>query len=339
MNSFERVVAAFTHKIPDKVPVFLFFTVHGARELGISLREYFSKAEYVADAQLKLVKKFGHDCVYPFFYAAKEAQAFGCSVVFYEDGPPNSGDPVIASYEDIDDLDVPRPDSPVLEEPLKAIELVAEKVKGEIPIISAVIAPFSLPVMLMGFTKWIELLLFGDKNTRNKLLRKTKKFCVAWANAQFKAGADALGYFDPLATADIITRNEFLRYDFRLTKDTIKKLKGPVAYAGAGGSFNSIIDLLPETGAAGVVVSSKDDLTDVKKKVGDKLVVMGNLNNIEMARWTVEDARKAVRECLGKGAQDGGFILSDQHGEIPYYVGDDVLAAIVETVEKYGRYE
>ena len=33
-----------------------------------------------------------------------------------------------------------------------------------------------------------------------------------------------------------------------------------------------------------------------------------------------------------------GFILSDNHGEIPYQVGDDTLFAIAEAVKKYGTY-
>jgi uroporphyrinogen decarboxylase len=338
MNSFERVVAVLTHQQPDRVPVFLFLTVHGAKELRLSLKEYFSRAGHVVEAQKRMLRKYGHDCVYPLFYAAREAQAFGCEVIFYEDGPPNAGGPVITRSEDIDGLEVPDPSESVLSEPLRAIELLADELKGEVPIISGVVAPFSLPVMLMGFENWMDLFLFGDKDARDKLLKKTQRFCVSWANAQLKAGVDALGYFDPLATSDMITRDEFLKYDFKLTKDTIKKIKGPVAYAGAGGRFWHIIDLIPDTGAAGVVISSKDALGDVKAVIGGRITVMGNLNNVEMAGWTIEDAKSEVERCLRQGKPHGGYILADQHGEIPYYVKDDVLHAIVETVEKHGRY-
>lgn len=34
----------------------------------------------------------------------------------------------------------------------------------------------------------------------------------------------------------------------------------------------------------------------------------------------------------------GGFILSDNHGEIPWQVPDEVLMAISEAVHKWGRY-
>lgn len=338
MNSYERVMTTLSHRETDRVPVFLFLTVHGAKELSLELKEYFSKAEYIVEGQLRMVKRYGHDCVYPFFYGAKEFEAFGGDVVFYRDGPPNTGKPLIQDNNDIDMLKVPRSEeSLVLREPLKAIELLAGKVKGQIPIISAVIAPFSLPAMLMGFERWLNLLLFGEEELREKLLRLTRDFCVSWANAQLDAGADAIGFFDPLATSDMLTREQFLRFDFELARETISKIKGPVAYAGAGGRFQHIIDLLPKTGAAAVVISSKDDLGSVKRNVGEKINIFGNLNNIEMVDWTPEKAEEEVKRCIEQGAKGGGYIVADQHGELPYYVEDRVLKRIVDAVGRFGH--
>ena len=42
---------------PDQVPFFLLLTMHGAKELGLSIKEYFSKAENVAEGQLRMQKK------------------------------------------------------------------------------------------------------------------------------------------------------------------------------------------------------------------------------------------------------------------------------------------
>ena len=72
------------------------------------------------------------------------------------------------------------------------------------PIVSCIISPFSLPSMLLGLEKWLDLLLFGDKSTRDKLIRYSQGFSIDWANAQLEAGVDAIGFFDPLATADVI---------------------------------------------------------------------------------------------------------------------------------------
>ncbi len=39
-TSMDRVLMAMSHREPDRVPVFLLTTMHGARELGLGIREY-----------------------------------------------------------------------------------------------------------------------------------------------------------------------------------------------------------------------------------------------------------------------------------------------------------
>ena len=90
MTSLERLLTTLGHKEPDQVPLFLLVTMHGAKELGLTIKEYFSKAENVVEGQLRLRAKYGHDCLYPFFYAPLESEAFGAEVIYREDCPPNS---------------------------------------------------------------------------------------------------------------------------------------------------------------------------------------------------------------------------------------------------------
>jgi hypothetical protein len=57
-----------------------------------------------------------------------------------------------------------------------------------------------------------------------------------------------------------------------------------------------------------------------------------------MVRWSREDARAQVSAALASAGQGGGFILSDNHGEIPWQVPDEVLLAIAEAVRTCGQY-
>ena len=81
MTSIERVLTTLGHKEPDRVPLFLLLTLHGAKEMGMTIKEYFSKGEYVAEGQLKLREKYRHDCLYSFFYAPVEIEAFGIGII------------------------------------------------------------------------------------------------------------------------------------------------------------------------------------------------------------------------------------------------------------------
>ncbi len=72
MTSLQRVLTTLGHQEPDRVPFFLLVTMHGAKELGISIKEYFSRAENVVEGQLRMRAKYRHDCLYNIFYAPVE---------------------------------------------------------------------------------------------------------------------------------------------------------------------------------------------------------------------------------------------------------------------------
>ena len=57
-----------------------------------------------------------------------------------------------------------------------------------------------------------------------------------------------------------------------------------------------------------------------------------------MRHWTPEQAEAAVRTAIRKAGRGGGFILADNHGEIPWQVPDTVLMAIAQAVARWGRY-
>ena len=66
--------------------------------------------------------------------------------------------------------------------------------------------------------------------------------------------------------------------------------------------------------------------------------MLGNLNGVEMRRWTTLEAEAKVKDLITKAAPGGGFILSDNHGEIPFQVPEDILMSISEIVQTVGRY-
>jgi len=338
MNSMQRVLTTLGHREPDRVPFFLLVTMHGAKELGISIQKYFSESETVAKGQLLLRKKYRHDCLYSFFYAAVEFEAWGGEVIYVEDGPPNSGAPLVRKPGDISRLTPPCvKDTPCLLKVLNATRILKESVGDEVPIIGVVISPFSLPVMQIGFAAYIEL-IYEEPQLFNQLMTINQNFCVEWANAQLKAGATAICYFDPVSSPTIVPRDLYLKTGYVIAKNTIYRIKGPTATHLASGRCLPTADDIAQTGTAVVGVSGLEDLGDLKKAFKDKLTVLGNLNGIEMARWGMEQTTAIVKQAITQAGPGGGFILSDNHGEIPWQVPEDVLMTISETVHAHGRY-
>ena len=104
MTSLQRVITKLAHQEPDLIHFSLLVTMHGAKEL-VSIKEYFPKAENVVYGQLRLRARYRNDCLYNFIYASMEIKAWGGEVIYCEDGPPNSGAPIIRSFDDIRSLE------------------------------------------------------------------------------------------------------------------------------------------------------------------------------------------------------------------------------------------
>ncbi|MDP6631365.1 MAG: uroporphyrinogen decarboxylase family protein [Kiritimatiellia bacterium] len=338
MTPMERFLATVSHREPDRVPLFLFPTLHGARELNMPLTQYFTRAENIVEGQLRMRERFNHDCLTGFFYAAAEVEAWGGEVLRRDDGPFNSGRPVIRDPKQILDLVPPRAlDCPCLEESIKATAALAERSAGDVPILGVAISPFSLPVMQMGFGPYLEL-MHHHPGLFEALMAVNEEFCVGWANAQIEAGATAVVYFDPVSSTTIIPRNLYLSTGLEVAKRTIPRIKGPTGTHFASGHCLSIIPDIIRTGTGVIGVSAEEDLTQIKKACAGKLTIVGNLNGIEMRRWTREDAENAVKTAIAKAGRGGGFILADNHGEIPWQVSEETLQAISHAVDQWGRY-
>ena len=334
----ERIGTTLSHQEPDRVPVMLTVTMHGAKELGLSIEEYFSRPKYVIEGQLRLRRKFGHDCLNALTYGAMEYEAFGGRAIFSDDGPPNAGAPVIRTREDIFSLSVPKiDDTPMLQDGLAIVRGLAEAAAGEVPVVGVAIAPFSMPVMLMGFQAWLDLLQ-DDREAVDQLMRVTSRFCASWANAQFAAGATAVAYYEPGSAVDIRHGERCAGSGLPSARETIGGLQGAAAYHLASGRALGRIDDYVSTGAAGLGVSSMEDLAEIKRQCAGRIAVIGNLNGIRLVRWTPEEVRAAVTACIQAGAPGGGFVLSDNHGEIPFQVPDENLHALMDAARELGAY-
>jgi len=337
MTSLERVLTTLGHQEPDRVPLFLLLTMHGAKALGMSIKEYFSKAENVVKGQLLMQKKYQNDCLVGYYFGAIEAEAWGSDVIYFDDGPANAGEPIIKKFTDIKNLQPPIPEeTPCLIKVLDTIRMLSEQSR-DIPILGLVLSPFSLPVIQMGFPKYIEL-MYEEPQLFEQLMTVNEQFCVAWANAQFAAGATAIAYYDPVSSSTIVSPEQYLETGFEIAKRTLAQFNGPSATHLASGRAFPNTDLFAKTGTSALGCSTLEDLAELKHACRGKLTLMGNLNGIEMRHWSVEKAEQKVREAISKAAAGGGFILSDNHGEIPWQVSDEVLLAISDATHKWGKY-
>ncbi len=338
MEPIERVTIALKHKEPDKVPIFLFMIIHGAKILNIGFDEYFSKAENVMRGQIALQEKYHHDCLYPFFYAAKEYEAFGGLRRIMKHGSPESGPPIFSSAEELLESELPSVQNPHLEEIAKAQRLLYEQKGDSLPIVNSIIAPLSLPVMLLGFEKWIEYIVDTPEIAKD-VVRHLIDYSIDFSNYLIENHAAAVVYFNPVASNQMIRFPEYIEISYEFDRKYYSKVKGAAVYAMAGGRSTELMDVLAnKVGIHGVVVSHDDNLAELKQKYGKRLILVGNLENISMIRWSEEETEQRVKNCINQAAKGGGYIIADHHGEIPFNVSDSTLHGLVKARDKWGVY-
>lgn len=334
----KRVLTTLNHQEPDRVPVFLFPNLHGAKELNLSIENYFIKPENVINGQILLQKKYNHDCYTSFHYASMELEAWGGKTRFVDDGPPNNSEPLLKEISQIDLLQPPNvKKSEVLQRVLTVTAGLKKHAGEEIPIIGDVISPFSLPVMQLGFAAYIEL-LYEQSPRFWQLMELNSQYCIQWANAQLNAGATAICYFNPLASSSMVPADMYKRTGHKIDSQTLSKIQGTTVTHLASGLAQETLPLLQKTGTAAIGVSAMESLSALKIICQNKIGLFGNLNGIEMCRWDKEQVDDHVRQAINSAGDGGGFILSDNHGEIPWHVSEETLHNIVKSAHHWGQY-
>ncbi|MGO9257608.1 MAG: uroporphyrinogen decarboxylase family protein, partial [Bryobacteraceae bacterium] len=108
MTPLEILAAAINGEPAPRIPVFCNLLDQGARELGMTQKEYYARGENVAEAQLKMLARYGHDNVWSLSYVGVEAEILGCrEILFNDEGVPNVADFVIKTYDGIAKLEIP----------------------------------------------------------------------------------------------------------------------------------------------------------------------------------------------------------------------------------------
>lgn len=338
MTSSQRLQEALSHREPDRVPYVLPAAMHPAREMGLTIKEYFSRPGNIVEGQVRLQKKFGNDilCCYPF--AALEILAWGGEAIYFDQGPPNAGAPIINKAEDILELEPPDIDKcPNMLAILQATADLKAVVGDDTPIAGVIVSPLSLPIMQMGFAAYLDL-IYTRPDLLERLLRINTEYCVAWANAQLQAGAGSIMYSDPAFSPTIMSRDILLRYGLPAAMDVVSRINGSVMIHLASGRGLAVVEEISRAGFVAMSASAEDDLGALKGLCKGKLTVVGNLNALEMRHWNAETVESEVKKAIALAGPGGGFVLSDNHGEIPFLVDEEILLAVAEAVRQWGRY-
>jgi uroporphyrinogen-III decarboxylase len=339
ITGMDRLKAAIAGSPIDRIPVFSVMLDQGAKELGMSLRQYYSKGEYVAEAQLRMRAKYGYDNLWSLFYVGKEAELLGCrKIVYADDGPPNVGEMVIRRPEDIARLEVPASveDHPAFAECAKCLRILRNEAAGQYPICAYLTASMTLPAILMGMEKWMEMVLVGPAELRDELLAKCSDFFRLQLEAYRKAGADIIVYSNPYGSTDIVPMKVLRSLSLPWMQRDLAGLSmdGMVYYCGGAGLFNALEIAASELDFKAFYLAPSDDIAASKRVIAGRGLTGAVINDAKLIDWSEAEIRAEVRRICEEGKPGGKFFFGTLL--MPFRIPERNIRALFDAAREYG---
>ncbi len=340
MTPLEILSATVSGQPSPRVPVFCNLLDQGAKVLKMPPKAYFANGEYVADAQLKMLKHYGHDNVWSAHYVGKEAQLLGCKdILFADNGVPNVADFVIKSWDEIATFEIPEditqhPHWQVMDDCLK---ILRDEVGSTNPICAYVTASTTLPVILMGMDKWMELVLIGPVDLRDELVRKCSLFVQKQLTAYRAAGANVIIYASPFGSTYFMPKKRIVDWSMPWMQEDLKAGTDNIVYYGGMAPINAVMQLVIDTLKVNIFYPApEDDISESKRLINGTGLTSGVLDDIKMIHWTEQQTRDEVKRIMRLGKAGGHFLFGT--GFMPLKLPEANILAMLEAAFKYGRY-
>lgn len=335
ITSKERINFAIQRIIQDRPPIFLLFSYWGAKHNNICVEEYFKNPNLVGRTQIELQREFKHDCYYTFYYASLEIEMMGGKSYFKEYAAPVVSDLIVKCDKDVTKLKIPVfENNKVSKKVGQTINYIKKNGDSGIPIIGVVISPFSLPIMQMGFSNYLNAFV-NNEELLNKLFKYNTKFTLAWSKYLIESGVDSLVYFNPFASRSLSSKTIYERFGQSIDKEVRDNITVPLIYHTASASISEIIDIIIKNGFNGCCISKDDDFELIAREINKDFLLIGNLNGLEIVKNSIENVKVDIDLLLSNYYKYGNIIISDNHGELLWNTDSTMLQAIVKEILEY----
>jgi uroporphyrinogen decarboxylase len=183
------------------------------------------------------------------------------------------------------------------------------------------LGPFGLTIESMGF-EYFCYSLYDDRDLVKSILDKRAHWFIEICQYVESLGVDFLIMGDDVAFKQktFVSTRDFKELAIPCYERIVESLSIPVFWHSEG-YIEPLIGLAIEAGIKGLHAIGPlagNDLGRIKQKYGDKLVLLGNVDCIEvLTQNDLERVRKDVDRCIAAAKAGGGFILSSAsfHGQ------------------------
>lgn len=316
-NSKELVAAALRGAAVPRTPTGPLAVHFCAGLAGISVRQYTTSAQLMAEAVIRYHERFRPDAVWLSADTWVSAEAMGARVGATDENLPfgGLGAPAVRTAADIDRIPSPDPGRhgryPLM---LEALSRIVAALGRDVFIVACCDQyPFALATALMGINE-IMLKVLEDPPFVEALMHRCVEYQVAYARALAAAGADMISGGD--SPSGLIGPGLYKQYALPFEKRVIAGIKAvtdkPVSLHICG----KATPFLPGMASSGADVLELDHFVDLREAcriVGPDIALWGNLDPVGLlAQSTPAAVAAAARQAVANVAtcSHRRFVLS-----------------------------
>jgi uroporphyrinogen decarboxylase len=222
---------------------------------------------------------------------------------------------------------------------LDAVALTKKELNGRVPLIGFSGSPWTLLTYMVegkGSKNFSEVkkLIYHNPKLAHSILEQLSDGIAEYLSAKIEAGVNAVQIFD--TWGGILSQKDFREFSLNYIESIISKIKRtnePVIVFAKGVHYK-----LDEIAAAGADVVGLDwtmDIGEVRKKIGDKAALQGNMDPTVLYA-PKETILKEVKKILSSFGNGSGHIFNLGHGILPD-VDPEKATALVEFVKEESR--
>jgi uroporphyrinogen-III decarboxylase len=158
-------------------------------------------------------------------------------------------------------------------------------------------------------------LLYDKPDVVHALFQKGLAIAIEQTRAMRRAGIELFMLGDASASCDVISPTHFREFVFpyyKLYCDEVHRMGGLV-YVHVCGDQTPLAEMLADSGVD--CIEPMDPLggvdpAEMKRRVGDRVALMGGVSTLTLLRGTPEQVEVEARECIRKAGYNGGYILA-----------------------------
>jgi uroporphyrinogen decarboxylase len=321
LNSRQRVSRTIRREPTDCVAVAPYMYDVSVIAADVSLLDYYTDADVMARAQLRLHELVQQDVISVGADNFYIAEGFGCQTTREENELPALVKPAVETLAEVFDIQPLDPHSdgrmPLM---LEAIAKVRAAVGDQVAVRSPGTGPFALASYLIGTQQWlleVGMIEAGMAEANEPAVQHAldvaTESLIRFGKACWDAGADIIHCGDSLASCDMISPRTYQRFALPCQQRVFRAwrehgITGSILHI--CGDSTKVLDLYADTGADLIEIDNMVDLAVARKKIGDRVTLVGNVHTVnELLQGNPESVRAASQQCIRQAGGGRGFML------------------------------